>query len=545
MRTQVPQLRSEPWALRNALAVLVAGGAVAILVFILSYGATDGDDKDRFDVGIKAATATAAIVAGVLTWGRLELSRGEHRLGVDRDLTERYGRAVEQLGDDKAIIRVGGIFAMERFALDAIALSGTGRDTDWRMALDLLADFAREHSGYLGHPPATGQPTTSLEGLAASDDSPGDLRVSDTPGPVDVVAAVRVLGRFGRRAGLPIRVLAGLNVWYELSGIQVAGADLSRAYLRGRLANADLSGADLVGATLFDADLVGATLIRAKLRHANLRGADLRGADLRGADLRHAELGDGANLRDADLGGADLDGANLRGASLRGANLHGATLTDTDIRDADLSDADLRGAELSSLTSATVPTSAAPTSAAPTPPAPASATPASAAPSSAAPTCTVPSSATRTFATPTCAAPISAMPTSAAPTSATPSSTASSITMRRGGPTGSIRRRLGHRNPRFSASGNARRGRGCAVLAGLHVPVGHRADRVGRGRAGLVVGVRGRRGGRGRLRRGRCLFILCRKHVCHERRRSPDEARHNPVQPKQQRRQHFRWVRLP
>lgn len=232
----------EPWALRNALAILAAGGAGAILAFALSYWATDGDDKDRFDVGIKAATATAAIVAGVLTWGRLELSRGEQRLGVDRDLTERYGRAVEQLGDDETIIRVGGVFAMERFALDAMALSGFERDTDWRMALDLLADFAREHSA---HRDAAGSPTTTPGDPAAHDDSPGNLR--DVAAPVEVAAAVRVLGRFGHRAGSPIEVR------YELSGIQVPRADLSDADLSG----ADLSGAYLSDAYLSDANLAG------------------------------------------------------------------------------------------------------------------------------------------------------------------------------------------------------------------------------------------------------------------------------------------------
>jgi len=34
---------------------------------------------------------------------------------------------------------------MERFALYAIAISGADRDTDWRMAIDLLADFPRHH----------------------------------------------------------------------------------------------------------------------------------------------------------------------------------------------------------------------------------------------------------------------------------------------------------------------------------------------------------------------------------------------------------------
>src|SRR5919106_1628516 len=180
---------------------------------------------------------------------------------------------------------------MERFALDAIALSGTERDTDWRMALDLLADFAREHSEHPGHPGATGQPTTSPEGIAAPDDSPGDLRVSDAPAPADVVAAVRVLGRFGRRAGLPNRVLARLNVWFELSGIQAPGADLTRAYLRGRLADADVSGANFGGATLAGADL---------------NDTDLSDANLQGAELLLADLGDGANLTGANLSGAYL-----------------------------------------------------------------------------------------------------------------------------------------------------------------------------------------------------------------------------------------------
>jgi uncharacterized protein YjbI with pentapeptide repeats len=350
----------EPWALRNALAILAAGGAGAILAFVLSYWATDGDDKDRFDVGIKAATATAAIVAGVLTWGRLELSRGEQRLGVDRDLTERYGRAVEQLGDDETIIRIGGVFAMERFALDAMALSGFERDTDWRMALDLLAEFAREHSA---HRDAAGPPTTS-PGDPSADNSPGNLR--DTAAPVEVAAAVSVLGRFFRRAGRP----AG-TVFYELSGIQVPGAQLHGAQLtianlrganlRGaNLINANLINANLIDADLSDAHLNGVILSGANLSGANLNGvilsgADLSDANLEGTDLHQAILPDanltgaflsGADLRYANLDGANLDGANLDGANLTGAKLAGAKLVGAKLGAADLTDASLTGANL-------------------------------------------------------------------------------------------------------------------------------------------------------------------------------------------------------
>jgi uncharacterized protein YjbI with pentapeptide repeats len=344
----------EPWALRNTLAILVAGGAGAILAFTLSYWAAEGDDKDRFDVGIKAATATAAVVAGVLTWGRLELSRGAQRLVVDRDLTERYGRAVEQLGDDEMIIRVGGVFAMERFALDAFALSGVERDTDWRMALDLLADFAREHSS---QPGITEQPATSPSGPTAQDDSPDDLPVGDPRAPVDVVAAVRVLGRFVHRAGLPIDVWSQLSVRYELSGIQVADADLTGACLRGgRLAGAELSGTNLYDADLYGADLSDADLRFANLTDANLSDADLSEANLIGTNLRGADLSD-ANLSDANFGATDFSGANLSGAdlnaadlsrgNLRGANLSGAFLSLADLPNADLSDLNLSGADLS------------------------------------------------------------------------------------------------------------------------------------------------------------------------------------------------------
>jgi hypothetical protein len=69
--------------LRHAFEVFLAGAVCAAIAFALTYWAVGGTDKDRFDAGIKAATATAAVAAGLLTWGRLELSRHEHRLAVD------------------------------------------------------------------------------------------------------------------------------------------------------------------------------------------------------------------------------------------------------------------------------------------------------------------------------------------------------------------------------------------------------------------------------------------------------------------------------
>jgi hypothetical protein len=165
----------DPWALRYSLAILVAGGVVAAGAFLFAYRSIDGEDKDRADVGVKAAAATAAVAAGVLTWGRLELSRREHRLSVDQDITERYGRAVEQLGNEQPIIRAGGVYALERVALDAFALNGVENETDWRMAIDLIAAFVRQALTL----PEPHMPTA-------------------VPG--DVLAALEVLGRFNKRS---------------------------------------------------------------------------------------------------------------------------------------------------------------------------------------------------------------------------------------------------------------------------------------------------------------------------------------------------------
>jgi uncharacterized protein YjbI with pentapeptide repeats len=333
---------TEPWALQNALGILMVGAVAAILVFTLTYGAIDGEDKDRFDVGIKAATATAAIVAGILTWGRLELSRFEHRLSVDRDLTERYGRAVEQLGNAEPTIRVGGVFAMERYALDAVAISGPDRDTDWRMAIDVLADFARHH--------ATKRASDQEDATSGSHQESPATPVYAVP--AEVVAAVRTLGRFAKRAGHPDPT----QVRYNLKDIYLAGVNLSGD----SLVAADLIGADLTRALLTDANLNGANLIGARLIGARLVGADLTYADLVGADLTDADLGfallsgavlTNANLTNANLGGADLTKARLLGARLTRAKLGRTVLTNADLgiaelTNANLSEADLTGANL-------------------------------------------------------------------------------------------------------------------------------------------------------------------------------------------------------
>lgn len=279
-----------PWPIRYAAWVLLGGAILAGTSFWLTIQHVEGEDKDRYDLGIKAATAVAAGVAGLLTWGRLGLSYDEHRLGTDRDLTERYGRSVEQLRNDE-LVQIGGVYALERFALDAARMHPDD-DVDWHMALDLLAELARSLSAPARHDssthPATKEPAT----------------------PRAVQAALRVLSRFASRSGIEAQQATA----HDLTGVIAPDTTLSGAKLQSTL----LRGADLRKADLTNADL----------RWADLRGAILDGADLQDADLRWAHLGE-ASLVDAKLIGANMSPVRLEDVDLTRANLGGANLGGT------------------------------------------------------------------------------------------------------------------------------------------------------------------------------------------------------------------------
>ncbi|WP_162641809.1 pentapeptide repeat-containing protein [Streptosporangium sp. 'caverna'] len=181
----------------------------------------------------------------------VEMSDRTYRLSEQGHVTDRYTKAIEQLGSDKRDIRLGGIYALERIARD----SARDRPT----IMDVLAAFIREHS---------------------HDDKAEESSTAKSPA-TDIRAALTVIGRRDIPDDEPVR------------RIDLAGADLSRANLR----RANLSHVNLYRTNLYRADLY----------RADLTGAYLRRADLRRADLTRANL-TGANLTDTDLTDTDLTG---------------------------------------------------------------------------------------------------------------------------------------------------------------------------------------------------------------------------------------------
>jgi uncharacterized protein YjbI with pentapeptide repeats len=280
----------------------------------------DIEDNFRKTIGQLLAPllgGTAVLIGAALAYVQFTQQQQASR---DLLISNQVAKGFEQLGSEKVVVRLGGIYALE---------------------------------GVMNNSEQYHQPV--LEALSAFVRDGTKTETGDGPPATDIQAVLTVIGR--RTAigtGLP-----------DLGNAHIPNANLTNAHLSGAyLDYADLDGADLTnahlsvaylenahlrGADLDNADLRGAHLSIADLRGAHLRGADLRGADLRGADLRGARLDavlSGAHLSVADLRGADLRVADLRGAHLDHADLSGADLSGADLDHAYLNGADLRDAKI-------------------------------------------------------------------------------------------------------------------------------------------------------------------------------------------------------
>lgn len=214
------------------------------------------------------------VVTGAFaTWRQVYISR-------EGQITERFTRAVDQLGSQNVDVRIGGIYALERIANNSPA--------DRNAIQYLLGSFVRNNASWpVGASDGPQHPTATVD---------AHLTWMSIRAP-DIQAAVGILGR------LP------------------PSADARMLYL----SRTDLRGLQLDGAKLTGVQMRHANLARSLLRETRLDGCDLKDTDLRQAGLEHASLA-GANLRSAYLQDADMRHVDLSQADLRGANLTGAIL---------------------------------------------------------------------------------------------------------------------------------------------------------------------------------------------------------------------------
>ncbi|WP_250126818.1 pentapeptide repeat-containing protein [Chroococcidiopsis sp. CCMEE 29] len=253
---------------------------------------------------VQAVGGAFFFVTAYFTWRNVKAAE-------EKQVTERFSKAIEQLGNDNIHVRLGGIYALERIANDS--------DKDYWQVIEVLTAYVREKAPF---PPIKKNERVPFW---SHNTAPVEAQKEYIPPiPTDIQAVLTVLSR--RR--------------YAFEKGEKHSLDLNRT---------NLQGAFLLGARLQGAELNGANLQGAFLLGARLQGADLRGANLQGAFLNAVNL-QGAFLEGANLQGADLRGANLSGANLSRARLQRATLNFANLKRANLGDANLEGAILKNVT---------------------------------------------------------------------------------------------------------------------------------------------------------------------------------------------------
>ena len=163
--------------------------------------------------------------------------------------SERFTRAVDQLGSDRPEVRLGGIYGLEQIAQQA---------PDNRLAVtEVLVAYLHRTSPRPANP--TTQPAESRQSGAADARAP------------EVQAALTVLVRRRPLFNDPRLDLSEL----DLRGAEVSGQTVLVTNRFG-LREGDLRGADLRGTDLRDATFFGVYLYEADFRGADLRGADFQ-----------------------------------------------------------------------------------------------------------------------------------------------------------------------------------------------------------------------------------------------------------------------------
>jgi hypothetical protein len=230
------------------------------------------DPSERSQAGITLLQTLFTIVGGVAIFWNIVLSRRQLAATEDRNISDRFSKAVEQLGHDSASVRIGAIYLLERISQDS--------SRDYWPVMEVLSAFVRDKR--LIPPGQTQAPARA--------DHPIKYER-------DIQSAVIVIGRRNHLQDPDEKALY-LN-HSDLRGLAFFDDDYScvRFHL-----------SDLREANFYRANLRQARFWQACLAKANLSYADLTAAILEEADLQ------GANLTQCSLLGADLQKANLKGA---------------------------------------------------------------------------------------------------------------------------------------------------------------------------------------------------------------------------------------
>jgi uncharacterized protein YjbI with pentapeptide repeats len=287
------------WRWTLAALVVFAAVAVGVTIWLLTVAdqAKAGSERataqlDAVRTGLAAGAGAGAAVGLILAFRR-QHHQEVSTIWTDQDATERritelYTKAVEQLGSDKAPVRLGGLYALERLAQDNPGQRQTIVNVICAYLRMPFSPTAPASEPVPGPGEGAGEPAPGAE-MAALADS-GDAWQQERQ---VRLTAQRVLGEHLRAAPPDTQPSADSATGRFWPGIRL----------------------DLTGATLIDFSLEGAVLAGAGFGGATFTGA----AGFGGATF----TGDAGFDEATFAGGAWFGGATFTGA----AHFGGATFT--------------------------------------------------------------------------------------------------------------------------------------------------------------------------------------------------------------------------
>lgn len=255
----------QEWLLVFGL-LLIAGGALFLVWQVPRWQIARSrahEPKDELDLEIKARSSVAQIVGGVvLIIGAFSTVRS-FMLARDQQVTDRFTKAVAQLGEESRAVRIGGVYALERIAEDS--------SRDRPAVVQVLAAYIRDQRPW-------------------ECDYPGHKRCKER------AAAMHA------QLGTP---RADLDVQAAVTALLAQSAKIATPHL------VDLSNCDLRGLNFTNGNLRNVVLNK-----SYLGGAKFAGADLRNAKLAYACIPEYSEFEDAELAGFDMAGAMSSGAPI-------------------------------------------------------------------------------------------------------------------------------------------------------------------------------------------------------------------------------------
>jgi uncharacterized protein YjbI with pentapeptide repeats len=320
--------KQKKWYERTGYQIpLYVGGIILLVVFVLwlvldSYidPQTASQKKDLVQALGLILVGVAAAIGIYFTWYGQQITRDslnstqqgtqyQLRLTQQGQLTERFTRAIDQLGSKEIEIRIGGIYALERIARDS--------ERDRSTITQVLSAYIRTKS------PGEGGELTANDLKLSSQLGPGKEIVEYQHQELDIQAALDVITGLLKPSKCHEDISERRPLY--LNNTDLKFADLRKASLeRASIRNANLLGSRLDKSILKSARLRTTILVGARLRDTHFDGADLEEVNFDKAHLQKA-IFKKANLGGVTFSGANLDKADLRGAKLDGADLQGAT----------------------------------------------------------------------------------------------------------------------------------------------------------------------------------------------------------------------------